>query len=356
MNAPGLKLKRPMPKKPPGTATPQDASDSAIPGIDGNPWESMFEPIGSLLERADKEPEPSWLIPDVVPDTGKVFIVAEPNAGKTWLALLAAKEGALSGRDVFFVEEEGQAVDLAKRLRSLRMVDGSISIAIAKGVLIDDEACRVDLVKRATAATRPIFVFDPFATLHTGDENNTPDMTRVARYLSELTRANPQSLIVICHHMGKNTEHSAIHRNRGSGVLGGFADYQLNLVGLDSKGRENHVGFRVHVAKARSGPKNLKRDFHLNLETGIVDTNDPREETDEQLDELIRRALRKAPMGLPRSKIRESVKRNNKKVNERITAMVDNEDLVELDGPKKAKLIALPPEPIEDEEALEGDA
>lgn len=48
-----------------------------LAGTDGNRWERMFEPLDAFLARVENEPEPAWLIPDLLPDRGKVFIVAD---------------------------------------------------------------------------------------------------------------------------------------------------------------------------------------------------------------------------------------------------------------------------------------
>src|SRR4051812_4034193 len=62
-----------------------------------------FEPLAAFLERADKAPPVDWLIPELVPNSGSLLMVAPPNAGKTWLALAIIKAAVAKDRPVFMV-------------------------------------------------------------------------------------------------------------------------------------------------------------------------------------------------------------------------------------------------------------
>jgi hypothetical protein len=79
----------------------------------------LFEPLAVFLERAAKLPPPAWLLKDLVPDAGRIFIVAAPNAGKTFLAMVIGNTAAKAGRPVFMVLEEGGVRTTADRFRNL---------------------------------------------------------------------------------------------------------------------------------------------------------------------------------------------------------------------------------------------
>lgn len=298
-----------------------------VPGTDGNRWGRMFEPLDQFLNRAEKEPEPAWLVDGFLPDRGKVFIVAEPNAGKTWLALLGAAAAARAERDVFIVEEEGGAKKLGWRL-GVMGVKGNVYVSHLKGALIDNPHCRAALVARLRDATQPVIIFDPFTALHQGNENDTEHANLVARCLSEVANANPESLVIVCHHTSKNTERSAGYAGRGSTVFPAWTDVQLNLKGISVPEGSQRVAFSVELAKARDAEKGRKRDFSIDLQTGEIEEAEPRAEREEEIDQAIFAQLRKAPGGLTASALVDLVKRSKSKVMGRAKALAEEGRLV----------------------------
>ncbi len=321
-------------------------------GTNGNRWEGVFEPLETFLSRVQNEPEPAWLIPDLLPDRGKVFIVAEPSAGKTWLALLACKSASSDSRDVFLVEEEGSGRGLGWRLKALNMA-GRVHIAHAKSVLIDDSACRAELVKRIREAVRPVVVFDPFTSLHSGNENDTEHSNAVRRHLTEVANANPDSLVIVCHHTSKNLERSAMYAGRGSSVFAGWTDVQLNLTHLPTKKEEHRVAFRVLLAKSREGHRGLVRDLLIDLATGEVETSDPGEATAEELDELILAALENAPAGLEPSAIPKVIKRRKGETLARCRALSEAGTIESSKSPNGKKVLKLVAESTDQPESDE---
>lgn len=343
----------PVPPLKEGTGNHAEPAGREFPepaGTDGNRWANMFESFDTFLERVANEPEPSWLIPDLLPDRGKVFIVAEPNAGKTWFALLGCKSATAEARDVFLIEEEGTGRGLGKRFRDLQMV-GPLYVAHAKSVLIDDAACRAELVRRMKEGNRPVIVFDPFTSLHSGNENDTEHMNRVRRLLAEVANAHPESLLLVCHHTSKSNERSAIYAARGSSVLAGWFDVQLNLTHLPTKKEDGKVAFRVMLAKSREAHRGLKRDLFINLGTGEVETRDPSEDTAEDVDALILSALKDAPAGLNRSTLPKHIRRRREQVLARVQAMVEAGALEEAKTPEGKLVVRLAAEPSPEEEA-----
>lgn len=311
-----------------------------LPADESSPWAGMFEPLEDFLTRADAEPEPSWLIPELMPDRGKVFIVAEPSAGKTWMALLACQAAAANGRDVFLVEEEGPARSLGWRLKTLG-VRGRLHIAHARAVLIDDDKCRAALVERVRQANRPVVVFDPFTSLHTGNENDTEHANNLRRQLTEIATAHPESLIIVCHHQSKNTERSDMYAGRGSSVFAGWVDVQLNLTHLPSRKEEGRVAFRVLLAKVRDGHRGLKRDVRIDLADGSVEVSDTNEEAADDIDGLIEKNLKGAPGGLQRSALKGLIRKNKQNVLARIDALLEQGVLEEARGDNGKKVVRL---------------
>lgn len=319
-----------------------------VPGTGGNSWELAFERIEDFHARVEKEPPPSWLIPDVMPDRGKVFIVAEPNAGKTWLALIGCQAAAANGRDVFIIEEEGSGKRFGERLKTLNLA-GSVRIAHAKAVMIDDERWRTALVHLVAQAQRPVIVFDPFASLHSGNENDTEHASSVVRHLSKVANANAESLLIVCHHSSKNQERSDIHKSRGSGVFGAWTDVQLNLTHIPTRQEEERIAFSVRVAKSRDGHRGAERSFAIDLRTGQVSTAEGDEQASNEVDDRILSALKDAPDGLMRSVIPGVVKRKKQVVLDRVRALLECGSLVEVKSASGKPVCQLAPTDAEEE-------
>ncbi|MBL8913585.1 MAG: AAA family ATPase [Archangium sp.] len=305
----------------------------------------MFEPIETFLSRVAKEPPPSWLIPEVMPDRGKVFIVAEPNAGKTWLALMACKAAAADGREVLIVEEEGSGKRFGDRLTGLR-ISGKVHIAHAKAAMIDDAECRKALIRRVAKAVRPVIVFDPFASLHAGNENDTEHASSVVRHLSAVANANSESLIIVCHHSSKNQERSEIHKSRGSGVFGAWTDVQLNLAHIPTRKEEGRIAFTVRVAKSRDGHRGAESSFSIDLSTGEVSATEGDDRMSDEIDDLILGQLKAAPEGLMRSAIPRALKRKKQLVLDRVRALLDCGALVERTSANGKPVVQIAPEDV----------
>jgi AAA domain-containing protein len=120
----------------------------------------------------------SWLLANLLPDEGRLFIVAAPSAGKTFLAMVIANAAARVGRPVFMVLEEGGAGATAERFLSLGFDrDAPVHIAHLKGVALADRSMRARLTATPVAAPRKAAAgadSNPFAAplLHSADSRN----------------------------------------------------------------------------------------------------------------------------------------------------------------------------------------
>ena len=163
-----------------------------------------FESLADFIARARREPEVTFLLPNLVPDRGRVLVVAPPNAGKTWLALAVAKAACGEDRAVLFVEEEGSTRKLGERLEAMRFPPNArFELAHLKSVKLDELGQRRAMVERLRAERAPVLVLDPMTSLWSGDENETQAVNRLRGYLDELATANPAALVVVLHHTSK---------------------------------------------------------------------------------------------------------------------------------------------------------
>lgn len=243
-------------------------------GTVGTGLPGLFENLASFLERTRDLPPLRWLIEGLVPDSGRLFIVAAPNAGKTFLALIIAKTAAAEQRPVYLVLEEGRPRSMFDRF-SLLSFDSKAPIHIAhlKGVQLNDSRARAGLLKVLKTNEAPVLILDPFSSLFIGDENDTQAMNQAKGFLEEIARINSRALLVLLHHTSKAGERGdvpALYAARGSSILSGWADVQLNLTHEQTQRGSGTVAFVVHVTKGRDGERGQRERVVLTLGEGTV--------------------------------------------------------------------------------------
>ncbi len=221
--------------------------------------ERLFEPLTAFMERASKQAEPSWLVDGLVPDTGRLFVVSAPNAGKTFMALVIAKTAAVAGRPVFLVLEEGGTRRTGDRFRNLAF-DPALPVHVAhlRGVQLDDPSVIAQLQQLLKEHPAPVLVLDPFAAIFSGDENDTRAMNAARAHLDDLANVNPGALLCVLHHTSKAGERGdagpGMYAARGSSILPAWADVQLNLK-HEKAGGADRVSFSAKVEKNRDGER-----------------------------------------------------------------------------------------------------
>lgn len=279
-------------------------------GTTGNRPE-VFESLGDFLTRAENEPPRTWLLPRIVPDRGRVMIVASPNAGKTWLALATAKAACALNREVFLVEEEGSLRGLADRLKALAFpVDAQLRIAHLKALHLDDRGQRDQLSRLVAGSEAPVMILDPMTSLWRGDENDTKSANMLREQLDVLAKANPAALLLVLHHTSKassNGEGSDVYAGRGSTVFGGWADLQLNLRHESVPSGAGYVDLGVLVAKDREGERGYRAKVRIEFGSGQLSIDDAPAGGTVAMEARVLTVLRKAPDGLTKNAICEDV-------------------------------------------------
>jgi RecA-family ATPase len=199
-NGPGIATEVPVPDPTLGTW-------NRFPEPLGTTGTGLFEPLSAFMDRASTAPPQEWLIEGLLPCSGKVMVVAAPNAGKTWLALVAVKTAAALGRECFLVEEEGGLRALADRIRALGLHElPGINIAHLRGVSLDDQRMLANLHSALKAAAAPVLALDPLNSVWGGDENDTHAATKLRKKLDALCAVNPSALVMVLHHTSKAGE------------------------------------------------------------------------------------------------------------------------------------------------------
>ncbi|WP_225413892.1 AAA family ATPase [Stigmatella hybrida] len=274
------------------------------PGTSGT---DPFEPLAAFLARTKDLPPVSWLIDGVVPDSGNLLLVSAPGVGKTLFALHIAKTAADMDRPVFIVLEEGRPRSIFDRFTALAFrTDAPVFIAHRKGVHLDDKAVRTHMANHLRSHEAPVLILDPFSSLFLGDENDTRAVNEAKEHIQALATINPRALIAVLHHTskaGERGEGPAIYAARGSTVLPGWADVQVNLTRENTPRGEGQLAFVAQVAKGRDGETDQRYRFTLSLLNGTVLQEAVSEASAQDKAQEVRQALASAANPLSKTKL-----------------------------------------------------
>lgn len=236
----------------------------------------VFEDLDAFMARTESLPDPTWLIDQLVPDAGRLLLAATASAGKTFLCLVIARYAAELGRTVYLVLEEGGAKATANRFRSLAFKPGaSVRVLHQAGItLARHTAALAEMLREGVAGPAPVLVLDPFASVFSGNENDTEEVAAAVAMMNTLMRADPRVLLVVPHHTSKAGERGEVgtpmHVSRGGTGLPAWADVQLNLKHVVTPKGSGRVEFDALVAKNRDGERDYTVRVTIELGSGAV--------------------------------------------------------------------------------------
>lgn len=190
-------------------------------------------------------PAPPPLFCNIIPERVLCLISAEPYCGKSFLCLEAASALSL-GRpflDLFPPRERGRTLfvgqdstnwDYAAQLRKLTSTGPrpEIDFLLSQGLdLFDSNRTLQLLCDWHEASPYRLLVLDTLASLHSGDENSTREMTYIMSLLKDL-RDRLGVTIFFTTHVKKpqsGEDLSANYRVRGNTAIAGSIDFHLSL-------------------------------------------------------------------------------------------------------------------------------
>lgn len=338
---------RPVPLVPTGSRTGTGSGSAAYraePQNQGGPKrqtpEPLFESLADLMARAKTTPPAEWLLEPLVLSSGSLFLVAPPNAGKTYCALVIAKTAAALGRKVFIVEEEGGVRAFSTRIGNLAFPsDAPVVIAHQKGVKLDQKTLK-RLSDELAAAEAPVLILDPLSALFEGDENETKEASALMRRVMALQRANPRLLLVLLHHSSKagakGDSGPMLYAARGSSVFSGWCDTQLNLEGAPEPEGSGRVSFFIDVAKQRDEEKAPRHKMSIALGSGEVTLIKASAAARDDRAQKVVDALEDVPEGMSRNELAKAIGGNRQFALKTIAHLLANGTLD--DGLKGVKL------------------
>ena len=209
--------------------------------------------LGDWLTEVENSPEVPWLVPNVIPRAGLVFVVAEPKVGqKTWLCF-ALGMGMATGRRVgdfeptgkhrvLYLSLEGSAKQTAGRFPKLARGLG-ISTASASENFFILHGSRVDLdnpehiseIMRFVLENRIDCVFiDTLSAAFLRDDNSSENVKVMLDRIHKIRDIG--CAVVIVHHTTKSSRASEAPNPgmdmRGSSALAGAFDAILAVYEL----------------------------------------------------------------------------------------------------------------------------
>ena len=160
-------------------------------------------------------PEPDWIVPQYVPESGLVLLCGEAERGKTWFALDLAIELTRGGKwlgefpvkksKVLYIDEEKPKAFFKKRLRLLGTEKqylpskSSLIFSFQKGMKLDRER-GVKLFSTLLEKHRPhVVILDAFADFLTGKENDVTDILKIYDVLKYMRKQYGITFIIIDH-------------------------------------------------------------------------------------------------------------------------------------------------------------
>ena len=193
--------------------------------------------------RAEAQTEARWIIPNLIERGTKTLLVGEPKSYKTWIAInlihSACTATSFMGNaswkptetfSAVLVEEEGPSYRIGQRFAKVFGDDSTERLWVIhrQGVKLDDQESFSRLRQQILRLQPDIILFDPYASIHTQDENTVQGAIVVQDALNEILRALPSAAIVVLHHTPKGGDGP-----RGSGALWGAGDVMLRVSKLD---------------------------------------------------------------------------------------------------------------------------
>lgn len=184
--------------------------------------------------------EPTWIIPDVIPDEVTVLLVAQTGSFKTFIALdialsLACGAPVLGAKPVrtgpaFYAAAEGRADLKTRRRRAWKIargITGEIEFYVSRTPLVADpdtlEEFKQALRDRLAGRRPSIIVLDTLNKVFGLSENDARDVGQLLRFCDELKDEFRCSVLVL-HHPGHASD-----RARGSTALEAGFDTILEL-------------------------------------------------------------------------------------------------------------------------------
>lgn len=245
-------------------------------------------PTGAALQKLVVMIE--WLIKGLLPKKAITVLHGPGGIGKTWLSLLMA-ECISTGKaflglateqtPVYYIDYENPLPVLVERVKTLNIQSihfWHISNETPPPALDTEESYYYSKLPEGS-----LIIFDTFRSAHTGDENDSRNISGVLTVL-KLLREKGYTILLL-HHTAKGND----SRYKGSTAILDLADHELNLCNAEKKEGEDETYYKLHTPqKSRYQTEELTLDFDLD-QGGFILMPDQTEGTLKQIHEVMTR-------------------------------------------------------------------
>ena len=192
----------------------------------------------------------SWLIEKLIPDQSITAITGAPGSYKTWLTLEIAKcvsqgltflgQFKTEKANVLFVDKENHFRYIQDRLKKLGMQDLPIFyFSRPDDFYLDRDKDYKSLMKLVESLDIKLVIFDSLVRIHSGDENNSKDISKVMSAFRKITSKG--ATVIVVHHNRKEgikTQSSTNSIRGSSDILAGLD----SLLQVSNPPNEKHIG------------------------------------------------------------------------------------------------------------------
>ncbi|HAE36409.1 MAG: hypothetical protein UR85_C0002G0031 [Candidatus Nomurabacteria bacterium GW2011_GWF2_35_66] len=176
-----------------------------------------------------------WLIENLIPLEGTAVISGSPGNYKSWLTQDIARCVAL-GTDflenfkvkqgsVLVVDRENHLRLVKERIKKLKIPeDATIQYFKSDDFGIDNKKCFDDLISKITQFNIKLVIFDSLVRIHSGDENDAKQMSKVLQQFTKINKLGATVIFVHHHRKENGYQKSSGQSLRGSSDILAFVD------------------------------------------------------------------------------------------------------------------------------------
>ncbi len=196
-------------------------------------------------------PEPSWLIDNLVPETGLCMLAGPPGTFKSFVSLFTILKIQESGKKVLVFASEGglqylRRIQLLSRGLGIELTDNLMVYQEAPGLSGKDNQMEVsDFIQQNEIA---FVVFDTLRTCFCLQEDQQKDWPQTVTWLTDIAKTTS---VLLNHHLRKSSgqpEEQLLNRPSGPGFLVASCD----LVFVTEKKKPEDTTFTLKNAKSRN--------------------------------------------------------------------------------------------------------
>jgi len=218
--------------------------------------------VSSILNMPESE-RPEFLVYGLIPEKGITALSGHPGCGKSWILLhlakcVAAGESFLDNfvtkqGSVLIVDEEQGAWELRRRMEVMGYSeDLPIYFYSLNGFKVDKKEDMEALLQTVKEQNIALVIIDPFAAMHSQDENSAEGAQKVLEAMQRFTKAGA-TVLFIHHHRksGMGASSGGAQSLRGSSAYSGRLDSHITVEKKDCTTSEQNL--EVEHVKSRRG-------------------------------------------------------------------------------------------------------